>query len=136
MVQGLETGEADCQESVGDGEGNPAYTGPETDANAEKYTVQTMIITTRACPHCGFYLRQIGDDPEHVLCPNNYCSEKFADCCPRCDSDKKEVRLVRVGLTAFTCLDCGQDWDNVKTTGLPSSSNLVVLRFPNLATGS
>jgi hypothetical protein len=95
-----------------------------------------MIITTRACPHCSFFLRQIGDDPEHVLCPNNYCPEKFSDCCPRCDSDKKEVRLVRVGLTAFTCQDCGQDWDNVKTPGLPSSSNLIVLRFPKLATGS
>lgn len=95
-----------------------------------------MIITTRACPHCGFFLHQLGDDTGHVLCPNNYCPDKFPDCCPRCDSDKKEVRLVRVGLTAFTCQDCGQDWDNVKTTGLPSSSNLIVLRFPKLATGT
>ena len=89
-----------------------------------------MITTENTCTACGFHLVMVGHDTSRPFCPNQYCSDKFEDACPRCQSEHKNVRLVRTGFTAFTCLDCGQDWDRVNgRAAVPSSSNLVVLQF-------
>ena len=95
-----------------------------------------MIITTVACPHCSFYMHQTGTLPGQLMCPNNYCPDKFDDTCPYCQSARKEVRLSRVGLTAFTCLDCGQAWDAIRSKAMPGgTSRLAVLCFHSKKAG-
>lgn len=95
-----------------------------------------MIISNVACPHCRFYLHQTGSSPEQLVCPNNFCPAKFDDACPHCASTHKEVRLVRVGLTAFTCLDCGQAWDAIRSKDISSGgSKVAVLRFSRKMAG-
>jgi transposase-like protein len=89
-----------------------------------------MMTTNNSCPCCGFRLVQVGHDTALPFCPNQYCADKYDDVCPRCQSAHKQVRLAGTGSAAFSCLDCGQDWDRLsRRATAPSSSNLIVLNF-------
>ena len=89
-----------------------------------------MMTTDSCCNDCGFRLVRVGHDTALPFCPNQYCASKFDDTCPRCQSGHKSVRLVSTGCAAFSCLDCGQDWDRMSSHATtPSSSNLIVLTF-------
>lgn len=89
-----------------------------------------MITTENTCQCCGFHLVRVGHDTALPFCPNQYCAGKYDDACPRCQSTHKTVRLVGTGGAAFSCLDCGQDWDRLRgRPTAPASSNLIVLNF-------
>lgn len=112
------------------------YTAAKQEFNLPVTEARTMILSTVACPHCTFFMHQTRTTPPHLVCPNNYCPDKFDETCPQCRSGNKEVKLSRVGLTAFACLDCGQAWDSIRSRHMPAgSAKVAVLRFPNKRAG-
>lgn len=90
-----------------------------------------MTSPKETCTDCGFHLLSLslGSASSQAVCPNHYCPGKFADTCPACHSTHKSVRLAGMGNAAFTCLDCGQGWDNRRGVTCHVQGNIVSLNF-------